>query len=104
MRSAEQGRVDFVARVFGRSSDEYDVSDFYERQKHILLGFVESVDLVNKNNCCFIVHQTTISPLLSELANLFGAGRDRMNIYELRFYLARERTSKSCFTSSGRAP
>ncbi len=54
--AGEQRRVDLKIGVFGGRADQHDGSVFHMRQQGILLGFVKSVNLVNKQHCLFAVH------------------------------------------------
>ncbi len=50
MTAGEQGGDDLERGIFGGGADQDDRSRFHIGQKGILLGFVEAVDLIDKDD------------------------------------------------------
>ena len=69
----EQRGVDFERRILGGGADQADVAFFHVGQKGILLGFVETVNLIDEDDGARAV-----------LAGTLGVGHDLLDLFDPR--------------------
>ena len=75
LAAGEQGGVDLEAGVFGGGADQHDAAPLHIGQERILLGLVEAVDLVYKQD-----------GLLAEPQGFLGGLHDRFDLFDAAGY------------------
>ena len=101
--AGEQGTVDFERWIFGGGADEPDVALFHVREKCVLLGFVEAVDLVDEDDGAGAILADAFS-VGHDLFDLFDSDEDGGEFDELRFCHACDNFGERGFAGAGWAP
>ena len=76
LAAGQERAVQLERRVLGRGADEDDVPGFDVREEDVLLGAVEPVDLVEKQDRALALTGAQTPRLLEDLAHLLDARRD----------------------------
>lgn len=103
LSAAEQGGIDFKRWVFGGGADEGEQTAFDVREEGVLLGFVEAVDFVDKENGALTVLEG--KPGFGDgFADVFDAGEDGGNGKELGIEALGKDVGEGGFADAGAAP
>ena len=71
--TGKKSTVYFEVGILGSCTNENNGTVFYKRKKVVLLSFVESVDLINKENCFFAIHTKAVLSLVHYFLHVFFA-------------------------------
>ncbi len=99
----EQRRNNLERRIFSGRADQANVASFHMRQKRILLGFVEAVNLVNKYDGARAVLSSALR-LGHHLLDFLDPGQHSGELNELRLRDAGDDLRQRGFASTGRSP
>ena len=102
-QAGEQGVVEMEGGVFGGGADEDEGAVFDVGQEGVLLGFVEAVDFVDKEDG-FATQAAFLLGLKDGFAHFFDAGEDGGEADEARVEGVGEEQGKGGFAAAGRAP
>ena len=95
--------VDFKGRIFRGSADQNDAALFHKRQKRVLLGLVETVNFVHKDQCALTVTPVFLG-LLHYGANLADAAGHGGKVDEGRFRMPRDDARQRGLAHARRTP
>ena len=103
-RASRQKRpIDLEARVFSRRANEGHHARLYERQKTVLLGAVEPVDLIHKQQRAL----ARIAPVLGPVeggAKIFDPREDSADRFKLEIGFLGQQAGNRRLADTGRAP
>src|SRR5204862_2411140 len=99
----KQRRDDFKGRILGGRADEDNVAGFDVREKSVLLGFVEAVNLVNENDGAMAGTRFVLGDG-HDFLKFFDAGQDRAEGNEFGASQPGDQASQSGLPAAGRAP
>ena len=102
-QAGEQGVVEMEGGVFGGGADEDEGAVFDVGQEGVLLGFVEAVDFVDKEDG-FAAQAAFLLGFKDGFAHFFDAGEDGGEADEARVEGVGEEQGKGGFAAAGRAP
>ena len=102
-QAGEQGVVEVEGGVFGGGADEDEGAVFDVGQEGVLLGFVEAVDFVDKEDG-FAAQAAFLLGFKDGFAHFFDAGEDGGEADEARVEGVGEEQGKGGFAAAGRAP
>ena len=73
-------------------------------EKGILLGLIEPVDFIHKQDRLFAVKALLLSSLLNHRPNLLDTGQHRRELNKMAAGFGRQYSGKGCFAATGRPP
>ena len=100
----QERRVDLERRVLGGGADEGDGPVFDVRQDHVLLGFVEAVDLVNEQDGGLLVESLAFLGAGHRLAEISHAGRHCADRLEMRLRDGGDEPGQRSLAGARRSP
>ena len=103
LASGQQRGIDLKGGIFRGGPDENDASLLHKGQKSILLGLVETMNLIHKNNGppSGKAHLFRLHHHLADFLNAAGNGAE---IDEFRLRLSGDDAGKGGFSHAGRPP
>ena len=104
LAAGQQRAVQLEGRVLGRGADQDDVPGFDVREEDVLLGAVEAVDLVEKQDRALALAGAQAPRLLEDLAHLLDARRDGRVRQEERGRLRRDQPRQRRLADARRPP
>ena len=104
LTAGEQRAYDFERRVFGRCSDKSYRTIFDCSQQRVLLGLVETVYFVDKQNRSALLENTPAFTFVDDFTYLFYSRVYGTQCIKRRFELNRDDTGQSRFPDTGRPP
>ena len=102
LAAGQERAVELEGGVLGRRADEHDVAGLDEGQEDVLLGAVEAVDLVEKEDRPLV--RPEAPGLLEDFAHLLHAGGHRRVGDEVRRGLRGDQPRERRLADAGRAP
>jgi hypothetical protein len=100
-RPRQQWRDQFKGWVLGGRADEHDGAVFHYRQEGILLGAIETVNLVDEQQCAL----PDLAPQpcrVEDFLQIGNAGKDRRDLLEIEFGRTRKEARYRGFSGAGR--
>ena len=99
----QQRRDELEGRILGRRADQHDGPVSHDRQKGILLGTVEAIDLVDEEQGAL----ADLAPgprRVEHLLQIGDAGKDRRNLLEMELGRTRKEPRDGGLAGTGRPP
>ena len=103
LHARKQRRIDFEERVFGSSTDEHYRAVFHIGKQHILLRFIEAMNLVDKHDSTAASVASVLLRLGDELAQLGHTAGNGVDGLELFAGDMRDDLRQRCFAGSRRS-
>ena len=102
--AGEQGSIDLEVRILGRRTDQRHGAVFDVRQERVLLGLVESMDLVDEQDAADAVQRQPLLGLGDRRPDLGHARHDCGQGVEMRTDLAGQQSREARLPGPGRTP